>query len=202
MTMQKLPAQFYPIAPDYQTAKTYILAGVKFLQIRLKDFSDNEIQLQISQALSLAKKHNAHLVINDFWQYAIDLKANWIHLGQEDLATADMQAIKNADIKFGLSTHDDTELQTALACNPDYIALGPVYFTTLKAMKWNPQGLDTVTQWKKHCGAVPLVAIGGITLEKAQGVLNAGADCVSFVTDITQHPYPDARLKQWIETFS
>jgi thiamine-phosphate pyrophosphorylase len=200
--MQKLPAQFYPIAPDYHTAETYILAGVQFLQIRLKDFSDTEIYLQLSKAVTLAKHHHVHLVINDFWQYAIELGANWIHLGQEDLATADMKAIKNAHIKFGISTHDDTELQTALACNPDYIALGPVYFTKLKTMKWNPQGLTKVTHWKRLCDNIPLVAIGGITLEKAQGVLDSGADCVSFVTDITHHHNPDARLQQWIDTFS
>lgn len=200
--MQTLPTQFYPIAPDYHTAESYILSGVKFLQIRLKDFSDTDIQLHLSKAVTLAKQHHAQLVINDFWQHAIAFGADWIHLGQEDLATADMKAIKNAQIKFGISTHDDTELKTALACNPDYIALGPVYFTKLKAMKWNPQGLENVTHWKGLCGTVPLVAIGGITLEKAQGVLDAGADCVSFVTDITHHENPDVRLKQWIERFS
>lgn len=200
--MTQLPTQFYPIAPDYQTAEMYMLAGVKFLQIRLKDFSDTDIKQQLSKAILCAKQHHVDLVVNDFWHYALEFGATWLHLGQEDLANADMNAIRNAKIKFGLSTHDTAELQTALTHKPDYIALGPVYFTTLKAMKWNPQGLETVTKWKQQCGLVPLVAIGGITLEKAQDVLNAGADCVSFVTDITNHKTPDARLKQWIKTFT
>ena len=197
----KLPARFYPIATDYITAEKYILAGVKFLQIRLKELSDSEVQYHLGQAVSLAKKHHVQLVINDFWEYAIALNADWIHLGQEDLKTADMLVIKKAGLKFGLSTHDDTELHIALGHNPDYIALGPVYFTKLKAMKWNPQGIDTVKHWKKLCNGVPLVAIGGITLDKATDVLNAGADCVSFVTDITHHETPDIRLWQWIEMF-
>ena len=197
-----LPARFYPIAPDYATAERYILAGVKFLQIRLKDFSESEIKTQLAKVISLAKKHHVDVVINDFWHHAIDLKADWIHLGQEDLQTADMQAIKDAKIKLGISTHDKTELEIALAYNPDYIALGPVYFTTLKAMKWNPQGLQTVTDWKQYCGNIPLVAIGGITFDNANGVLEAGADCVSFVGDIINHANPPIRLQQWISRFA
>jgi thiamine-phosphate pyrophosphorylase len=201
-TPKHLPARFYPIAPDYITAEKYIIAGVKFLQIRLKELSESDIQYQLKNAVALAKKHDVQLVINDFWESAIALNADWIHLGQEDLHIADMEAIKKAGLKLGLSTHDNTELHIALRHNPDYIALGPVYFTKLKAMKWNPQGLDTVKHWKTLCNGVPLVAIGGITLEKATDVFNAGADCVSFVTDITHHETPDIRLRQWIEIFS
>jgi thiamine-phosphate pyrophosphorylase len=197
----RLPSRFYPIAPDYMVAEKYILAGIKFLQIRLKELSDNDIKYHLKHSVALAKKYDAHLVINDFWEYAIALKADWLHLGQEDLLNANMAKIKNAGLKFGLSTHDYTELQTALKYNPDYIALGPVYFTKLKAMKWHPQGLDTIKTWKNHCKNLPLVAIGGITLEKASDVLKYGADCVSFVTDITQHETPDIRLKQWIDLF-
>lgn len=197
-----LPAQFYPIAPDYVTAENYILAGVKFLQIRLKELSDTEIKYQLSQAVTLAKKNDIALVINDYWQEAVSLNADWVHLGQEDLENADINTIKNAGIKLGISTHDNLELQKGLSYNPDYIALGPVYFTKLKAMKWKPQGLNNVSIWKELCGSVPLVAIGGITLENADNVLKSGADCVSFVTDITHHKNPDMRLQQWIDKFS
>lgn len=200
--MTKLPAQFYPIALDYPTAELYIKSGIKFLQIRLKDMPHNEIKNQLSHAIALAKTHNVALVVNDYWEYALDYKADWIHLGQEDLEKSDMQAINQANIKFGLSTHDTHELDTALDTNPHYIALGPVYFTKLKAMKWKPQGLDVVKQWKQKCGLTPLVAIGGITFEKAQGVLSAGADCVSFVTDITHHDIPQQRLNEWIKHFT
>jgi len=199
--MHPLPAKFYPIAPDYQAAAHYMKSGVRFLQIRLKELNHTEIKTQLSQAIKLAKEYHAQLVINDYWQYALDLQADWIHLGQEDLQTADLKAIRNANIKFGLSTHDLDELNTAIQTSPNYIALGPIYFTKLKAMKWEPQGLEKIKIWQEKCAAIPLVAIGGITLERADLVLQAGADCVSFVTDITHHQMPEKRLKAWIKAY-
>lgn len=197
-----LPAKFYPIAPDYITAKTYIDNGIKFLQIRIKDFSKNEITQQLKDTVNYAIHHNIALVVNDYWQEAIDFGASWIHLGQEDIEIADIKAIRKHNIKLGISTHDTTELDYALGFGPDYVALGPIYFTKLKAMKWDPQGLEKVLEWKKLCKQTPLVGIGGITLERADNVLQAGADCVSFVTDITHHEQPQQRLKAWIQHFS
>jgi thiamine-phosphate pyrophosphorylase len=194
--------KFYPIAPNYETAKIYILAGVKFLQIRIKEMPLENISYQLQETLTLSRFYKCSLVINDYWELAIQHHASWIHLGQEDLERADIQAIKKSGIKIGISTHDRHELDIALDIQPDYIALGPVYFTQLKAMKWQPQGLNKVTEWKKHIGDIPLVAIGGITLENADDVLNAGADSVSFVTDITRHEKPEQRLIEWLKKFS
>jgi thiamine-phosphate diphosphorylase len=91
----------------------------------------------------------AIMVVNDFWEMAIDLDCGWIHLGQEDLDDADMAAIRRAGLKIGISTHDEDELDRALAEQPDYVALGPVYPTILKKMKWVEQGLGSGSAMEK-----------------------------------------------------
>jgi thiamine-phosphate pyrophosphorylase len=138
------------------------------------------------------------LIVNDHWQAAIDEGADYIHLGQEDLAAADLAAIRAAGLRFGISTHDEAELETALAAKPDYVALGPIYETKLKAMKWAPQGLARVTQWRRRIGTLPLVAIGGITPELAGGVLAAGASSLAVITDYITNPDPELRIKTWL----
>ncbi len=122
-----------------------------------------------------------------------------MHLGQEDLDDADLPAIRKAGLKLGVSTHDGTELDRVLAMQPDYVALGPVYPTILKKMKWHQQGLPRVTEWKARVGDIPLVGIGGMSVERAEGVFAAGADIVSAVTDITLNDDPEGRVRQWIK---
>src|SRR6185437_13734899 len=104
-----------------------------------------------------------------------------LHLGQEDLATADLNEIRNAGLTLGISTHDDAELDTALAAKPDYVALGPIFPTTLKSMRFAPQGIPKITEWKKRIGTIPLVAIGGIKFEQAAEIFTAGADSIAVV---------------------
>ncbi|TBZ80494.1 thiamine phosphate synthase, partial [Rhizobium leguminosarum bv. viciae] len=124
---------------------------------------------------------------------------DFIHLGQEDLVEADLDAIRRAGLKLGLSTHDEAELETALAAKPDYVALGPIYPTILKQMKWAPQGLERITDWKKRVAPLPLVVIGGLNVDRLQGVFDASADTVAVVTDITLNADPEARTREWIE---
>ena len=147
---------------------------------------------------ALAAAGNAKLVVNDYWRAAIEAKAQHLHLGQEDLPEADIPAIRRAGLTLGLSTHDEAELENALRHAPDYIALGPIYPTTLKVMRFGPQGLDRITQWKKRIGTIPLVAIGGITLELSRAVYAAGADSIAVVSDVTQNSNPDARVRAWL----
>jgi thiamine-phosphate pyrophosphorylase len=99
---------------------------------------------------------------------------------------------------LGVSTHSHGELERALALDPDYIALGPVYPTRLKKMKWREQGLERVAEWKRRIGSIPLVGIGGISLERAGGVFGAGADVVALVTDITLNDDPEGRTRAWL----
>jgi thiamine-phosphate pyrophosphorylase len=191
--------RFYPIFDSASWLARALPLGVKFVQLRIKDQSEEFVRGEIRAGLTLARAHGAALVINDDWRIAIEEGADWVHLGQEDLDAADVDAIRRAGIKLGVSTHDDAELERALSVAPDYIALGPVYPTILKQMKWAPQGLDKVTDWKRRVAPCPLVAIGGMTVERARGVLAAGADVVSVVTDITLNADPDARIAEWIE---
>ena len=190
---------FYPILPDLDWVGRLVPLGLKLVQLRLKDASDAEIERQIAGSLQICRRQACQLIVNDYWRQAIALGADYIHLGQEDLATADLGAIKGAGLRIGVSTHSLEELEIALAAGPDYIALGPIYETRLKAMTWAPQGLEKVTAWKRRIGTLPLVAIGGITPERAPGVLAAGADSVAVITDFMTHPDPEARIRCWLE---
>lgn len=189
---------FYPVLPDFGWLERLVPLGVKTVQLRLKNAESKEIRRQIAASMELCAAHDCQLIVNDYWEKAIDLGADYIHLGQEDLAGADLKAVKAAGIKLGISTHSHEELKTALKAMPDYVALGPVYETKLKKMKWAPQGLARVTEWKSRIPC-PLVAIAGITVERAPEVLAAGADSLAVVTDIVTHENPEARVREWLE---
>ncbi|MEO0568257.1 MAG: thiamine phosphate synthase [Pseudomonadota bacterium] len=191
--------RFYPIFDSCAWLRRMLPLGVKLVQLRVKDQPDEIVRSEVAEAHTLCREYGAVLVVNDYWQAAIDTGCAWVHLGQEDLDTADISAIKVAGIKLGISTHDEGELERALALDPDYVALGPVYPTILKKMKWHEQGLPRVTEWKAHIGDIPLVGIGGMSVERAPGVLEAGADIVSVVTDITLNSDPEARVREWLE---
>ena len=190
--------RFYPIFDSAGWIARMLPLGLRFVQLRIKDRPEPELRAEIRAARDLCAEAGARLVVNDHWRLAIDEACDFVHLGQEDLDEADLPAIRRAGLALGVSTHDEAELDRALATNPAYIALGPVYPTILKAMKWAPQGLDRVRDWKARVGAVPLVAIGGLSVERAAGVFAAGADIASVVTDITLNPDPEARFRAWI----
>jgi thiamine-phosphate pyrophosphorylase len=189
--------RFYPIFDDASWLPRVLPLGVRLVQLRLKDRDD--LRSPITLARDLCRPAGATLVVNDHWQLAIDLGCDWVHLGQEDLDTADVAAIRRAGLRLGLSTHDHAELDRALALAPDYVALGPIWPTILKQMKWHEQGLDRVREWKSRIGPVPLVAIGGLSVPRAAQAFAAGADIVSAVTDITLNPDPEARIRAWLE---
>lgn len=190
--------RFYPIFPDAGWIARMVPLGIGTVQLRAKDISSDTARAEIERGLAVCRAHGCRLIVNDFWREAIAAGADWIHLGQEDLAGADVAAIKAAGLKLGVSTHDEAELAIALAVDPDYIALGPVWETRLKVMKWAPQGLDRVRRWKDRIGAIPLVGIGGITPERADSVLAAGADSCAVITDFVTHADPAARIAHWV----
>ena len=188
---------FYPILPDTDWLRRMLPLGVKFVQLRIKDAPPETIRAEIDTAIELCRAHDCQLVVNDYWREAIAAGANFIHLGQEDLASADLAAIKSAGLKLGISTHSDQELATALKAAPDYVALGPIYETKLKQMPWAPQGLARIAEWRNKAQA-PLVAIGGITLETVASVLEAGASSAAVITDIVTNRNPEGRTRSWI----
>jgi thiamine-phosphate pyrophosphorylase len=192
------PDRFYPVVDSVAWVERLAKLGVGTIQLRAKERSHADATSLVREALMRIAGTAAKLVVNDYWQAAIDAKAKHVHLGQEDLADADVAAIRRAGLTLGLSTHDEAELDNALRHAPDYVALGPIYPTTLKVMRFGPAGLGRITEWKRRIGAIPLVAIGGITLERAPGVFAAGADSIAAVSDITQNAEPDARVRAWL----
>lgn len=192
---------FYPVVDDVRWVRRLLPLGVRTIQLRIKERSAADLQRQIREALAIAADYaDCQLIINDYWREAITAGARWLHLGQGDLAAADRAAIQAAGIKLGISTHSPEELANALNAQPDYLALGPIYETTLKKMPWSPQGLERIGEWKARCG-VPLVAIGGITLERAPVVRAAGADSIAVVSDVLKASNPDDRVRAWLDFF-
>ncbi|WP_398473721.1 thiamine phosphate synthase [Tardiphaga sp.] len=192
------PDRFYPVVDTVEWVRRLTALGVGTVQLRAKDLDDASAMILFRAALDVTKGTSTKLVVNDYWRVAIKLKAQHLHLGQEDLAEADVAAIKKAGITLGLSTHDEEELENALRAEPDYVALGPIFFTTLKSMRFEPQGIPKIGTWKKRVGKLPLVAIGGIKFEHAAEIFAAGADSIAVVSDVTQNPDPDARVRQWL----
>jgi len=190
---------FYLIVDSADWIERLVPIGVKLVQLRMKDVSEDDLRQHIRRARTICAGHGCVLVINDYWQIAIEEGCDFVHLGQEDLADADITAIRAAGLKLGLSSHDETELETALAAQPDYIALGPVWPTILKKMKWAPQGVERLKTWKARIGAMPLVAIGGLNPDRLAAVFENGADVAAVVTDITLNADPEARTHEWIE---
>lgn len=189
---------FYPIVDSAAWVARLVGVGAQLIQLRVKEKGEAWVAREVRDALAVCATAGAALVVNDYWRVAIDEGAPWVHLGQGDVDNADVDAIRKAGVKLGVSTHDDAELVRALALAPDYVALGPIYFTRLKAMAFAPQGLERIGVWKRRIGAVPLVAIGGLNVERAKLCLAAGADVVSVVTDITLNADPEARAREWI----
>ncbi|MFT8353642.1 MAG: thiamine phosphate synthase [Gluconobacter japonicus] len=196
--MSRLPSKIYPVVDHPRWVERLGGAGARFIQLRLKDLPPEELRAQIETAQELAVRHNVALVLNDYWELAIELGYEWLHLGQEDLDTADLDAIRQTGIRLGISTHSHEELQRALTCKPDYVALGPIWETKLKKMAFGPQGIERLTEWRELCGDVPLVAIGGITLERLPSCLKAGADSVAAVSDFIRVDDPESQVKQWL----
>lgn len=189
---------FYLICGDAALLERLVPLGVRLVQLRVKDRTQDALRDQIARAQAVCARHGATLIVNDYWQLALEMGVDFVHLGQEDMDRADLKALRRAGIRFGLSSHDHAELERALSLAPDYVALGPVYPTLLKKMKWGPQGLDRIAEWKRLAGDVPLVAIGGLTPARLQGVFDAGADSAAVVTDIQTAPDPEARTREWI----
>jgi len=193
------PDKFYPVVDTVAWVARLALLGAGTIQLRAKDLNESEALQIVADALEVIKGTQAKLVVNDYWRAAIVAGAKHLHLGQEDLVEADLAAIREAGLTLGISTHDDEELATALRAEPDYIALGPIFPTTLKSMRFAPQGILKITEWKKRIGNIPLVAIGGIKLEQAAAIYAAGADSIAVVSDVTQNPDPDARVRAWLQ---
>lgn len=190
--------RFYLIVDSAAWIERLVPLGVKLVQLRIKDRPIEHVRQEIAAAKSVCARSGACLVVNDYWQCALEEDCAFVHLGQTDLEGADVSALRRGGIRIGISTHSHAELERALELNPDYVALGPIYPTTLKPMPWEPQGLGRLAEWKRLVGSRPLVAIGGLTAERLSGVFAAGADSAAVVSDICRHRSPEARVREWL----
>lgn len=162
--------------------------GVRTIQLRIKsaDHTPADIAVEVKAAIDAGKAvPGAQVFINDHWQLALSAGAYGVHLGQEDLDSADIEALRRAGIRLGLSTHTPEELARAKAVQPSYLAIGPIYPTTLKVMPYEPVGLARLALWAKQAAPYPVVAIGGISLDRMPGVLACGVDGVAVVSAVT-----------------
>lgn len=176
----------YPVVDSVEWIARLLPLGVKTIQLRIKDKQNHEVEDDIIQAIKLGKQYQARVFINDYWQLAIKHDAYGVHLGQEDIEIADLQALANAGLRLGISTHCHAEIDHIININPSYIALGHIFATQTKQMPSKPQGLAALSEQVNAFGHIPTVAIGGISLEKAEAVLKTGVGSIAVVSAITK----------------
>ncbi|TDB52443.1 thiamine phosphate synthase [Photorhabdus khanii] len=176
----------YPVVDSLEWISRLLKAGITTIQLRIKDLPEDQVEEDIKQAITLGHRYNARLFINDYWQLAIKHGAYGVHLGQEDLANADLNTIQEAGLRLGISTHNEQELARAKSLRPSYIALGHIFPTTTKTMPSSPQGLAALKQQVENTPDYPTVAIGGISLEHVPDVIATGVGSVALVSAITK----------------
>lgn len=189
----------YPVVDSVVWIERLLGAGVRTLQLRIKDKRDDEVEADVIAAIALGRRYQARLFINDYWRLAIKHDAYGVHLGQEDLQDTDLQAIRAAGLRLGVSTHDDMEIDVAMAAKPSYIALGHVFPTQTKQMPSAPQGLTQLARHIARLADYPTVAIGGISLERAPDVLATGVGSIAVVSAITAADDWQAATRQLLD---
>lgn len=191
----------YVIVDSYEWIERLIHAGVKTLQIRIKDRSPEQAEEEIARCIALAKQHQVRLFVDDFWQLATKYQAYGVHLGQEDLLTADLNAIQQAGLRLGVSTHNREEIELVLPLRPSYIALGHIFPTQSKIMPSAPQGIANLAAQVKDLGDIPTVAIGGITASHFADVLATGVGSIAVISAVTQAEDWQSAVKNLLNYF-
>lgn len=177
----------YPVMPSAEWIEKLLPLGISTIQLRVKDKSPAETEAEIVRAIAVSRRYSARLFINDYWQLAIKHGAYGVHLGQEDLDVADIAAIRQAGLRLGVSNHSYYELARAHGLRPSYLALGPIFPTTTKAMKFADQGIEQLRRWCHLLRpAYTLCAIGGIDQARAPAVLATGVESCALVSAISQ----------------
>jgi hydroxymethylpyrimidine kinase/phosphomethylpyrimidine kinase/thiamine-phosphate diphosphorylase len=196
------PLGLYPIFDRAAWLKRLLPLGINIAQLRIKDLTGSALRSEIQMAVNIAKQYSCQLFINDHWQLAIECGAYGVHLGQEDIDTADLQAISDGGLRLGLSSHCFYEVARAKTINPSYIAFGPVFATQSKDMPWIPQGLAGLNFWRPHLAEIPMVAIGGIHGGRFDQVRKTGVEAIAMISAITQAPSPESAVRQYLQGFS
>jgi thiamine-phosphate diphosphorylase len=180
-------------------ADAYLQAGVRLLQVRAKHASARDV-LAWTEAIARVAGE-AWVIVNDRVDIAMVAGTRHVHLGQDDLPVAEARTLLGSEAVIGLSTHTPDQVDAACALSLDYVAVGPVFGTQTKVTGYAPVGLAGVRQAHAAAGAarVPVVAIGGITLETAPDVIAAGASSVAVITDLLGGADPGKRARAYLE---
>ncbi len=186
----------YAVVDSSEWVARVLAAGVRLVQLRIKDAPADALVREIRAAVAIARAAGATLIVNDHWELALELRAHGVHLGQDDLHGADIDALHHAGLLLGISTHSYWEICRARALRPSYIACGPVHATTLKQMPWIPQGDANLAYWCALLQDTPIVAIGGMDAPRARDAMRAGAWAVAVVGAITRSDEARAAIAQ------
>ncbi len=193
----------YPIVDNIPSLEQLLTqTTISTVQIRLKQLAQSELEEQIATACQLSQQFNCRLFVNDHWQLAMKYKAYGVHLGQEDLQSADLAAIKHHGLRLGISTHCYHEIAHAHAIAPSYIAYGPIYETLLKEMPYCPRGLASLRHWVKLLAQYSTTAIGGISEARATEVLDTGVNSFAVVSAISTADDPIAAARRLLHLFN
>lgn len=190
------PIGLYPIVPRAAWLERLLPLGVRVIQLRAKDLDGEALDCEVAAAVEISRRFNAHLYINDRGDLARRHGAWGTHLGQEDLPGADLAALARAGLRVGISARSFEDIARARAVRPSYIGLGAVYATGSKDIAYAPLGVEGFARLRRWL-EVPAVAIGGITLENAGPLLEAGADGLAVISDLVNHPKPEQRVHEW-----
>jgi hydroxymethylpyrimidine kinase/phosphomethylpyrimidine kinase/thiamine-phosphate diphosphorylase len=196
--MQRHTIGFYPIVPRASWVEPLADLGVKTIQLRIKDLPRDLLEEEIAEAIATARRHGVHLFINDYWDLALKYDAFGVHLGQEDLASADLVQLKVKGVRLGISTHSYFEAAVAHGIRPTYVALGPIFPTTCKSMEFGPQGYERIGQWASLL-PYPIVAIGGLKPQHLKELQAQGAEGYAVISDWLDHADPLQRVKEWVQ---
>lgn len=188
----------YPVVDSSLWLEKLLPQGLRCIQLRIKDKPQKTVAYEIQKSVSLAKKYQASLFINDHWELAIQYAADGVHLGQEDMQRADIQAIYQSGLYLGISTHCYYEVARAHALHPSYMACGPIYPTASKKMAFEPQGIQQLSRWRRTLH-YPLVAIGGINYERLAPIYHTKVDGISLISAITQAENPAYVTQQFLQ---
>jgi hydroxymethylpyrimidine kinase/phosphomethylpyrimidine kinase/thiamine-phosphate diphosphorylase len=185
----------YVIVPSVTELKRALAAGVKTLQLRIKNTDQQQLRQQIKEAVQLCQHPDIQLFINDHWQLALELGAYGVHLGQEDIDQANLAALQQAGLRLGVSSHGFYKLLRALQLKPSYLAIGAVFTTQTKEMGGKLQGLQKLARYPGLFPTIPLVAIGGINQSNAKAVLACGIQHLAVVQAFADAADP----KLWVQ---
>jgi len=190
----------YPIVERAEWVERLVELGVEIVQLRAKDLRGAELEQEVARAIAAAEGTSTQLFINDHWEAAIRHGAFGVHLGQDDLDPVALQHLMEAGLRLGISTHSYKELAVAKACRPSYVALGTLFRTTSKVMDYEPLGLPLLREMRQMVEG-PIVAIGGIHLDRADDVLSAGVEALAVISEVSESPDLPGTFQAWRQAF-